>query len=348
MADIDFDKTGVAGPLTYDSFGCDVFKEDPATPDRVEPDIRIVRTVGKDVRINMPDGQEVRFMTIDDPALAGAALPSHVIRVRVGQTVHATFIPERGSHTIHWHGINPTPFNDGVGHTSFEISDQYTYQWQPTEAGTYFYHCHKNTVLHMEMGMYGFLIVDPPSGPGKLYDPHPLDRSSVDVRYDVEALWAFDDVDPSWHEIDHEAGLCGDDVGFNIFRPKYFLIEGVPHPRTRNNPRVAVSAQVGQTILLRLLNVSYGIIDFSIQGLDATVASVDGRPLRDNPALGSFGRPWVLPAGKKLRSVTAQRHALLVRPPAPGRYRVRAQFRDWITGKLQNGTGIAETFINVT
>jgi hypothetical protein len=62
--------------------------------------------------------------------------PGPTIRVPRGVVFHAK---SRGKgpppHTIHWHGIEPTPMNDGVGHTSMEIGG-YTYQWPPNFIGS--------------------------------------------------------------------------------------------------------------------------------------------------------------------------------------------------------------------
>lgn len=332
-------------PVLFDQFGCNVIKMNPETPDRLPPNIKFDRQGATEIEVMMPDGQAVRFWTFrdknDDNDATARQWPAKPIRVRQGQLVHSTIHAQKNSHTIHHHGMNSSTFNDGVGHVSFEVTGQYTYQFRPHSAGTYFYHCHKNTVLHFEMGMYGFLIVDPPTGRGRLYEGGP--------RYDVEALWAFDDVDPNWRrpEIDHQSGLCGDDAGFNIFEPKYFMCSGVPNPLTKTDPRVAINAKVGQRILIRHLNASYSIITTRFTGLDATIYSVDGRPL-SHPA-HPWSSPIQLAAGSPLETTTAQRRDMIIVPTRPGVYPVITEFRDWQTGQIQNGgRGVVETYINVT
>jgi hypothetical protein len=108
------------------------------------------------------------FMTFRDRDFVGdGVFPGPTLRVPRGVIFHCN---TQGTgpppHTIHWHGIEPTPMNDGVGHCSMEIG-QYTYQWQPNFIGTYFYHCHRNTVQHFEFGLYGMLLIEPPDA----YDP---------------------------------------------------------------------------------------------------------------------------------------------------------------------------------
>jgi FtsP/CotA-like multicopper oxidase with cupredoxin domain len=327
-------------PVAFDQFGCNVPNMNIATPDKLTPNIRFARQGPTEVDIMMPDGERVRFWTFRDKLSdADPVWPAPMIRVRQGQVVHSTLHAQKNTHTIHHHGMNSSTYNDGVGHVSFEVSGEYTYQFQPMHAGTYFYHCHKNTVLHFEMGMYGFLIVDPPTGKGRLYEGGP--------RYDVEALWAFDDVDPTWRELNHQAGLCAEDAGLNIFKPKYFMLSGVPNPKTKTDPRVVINAKVGQRILIRHLNASYSIVSTKIMGLDATVYAMDGRPMQ-HPSV-PWCKPVVIPAGTAFETVSAQRRDLIVVPTQPGVYPVIAEFRDWVTGEIQDGgNGIVETFINVT
>lgn len=102
------------------------------------------------------------FSDSDNPATGGGTFPAPTTRLPRGVIFHGhTIAAGPPPHTIHWHGIEPTPANDGVGHCSMEIGN-YTYQWQPNFTGTYFYHCHRNTVQHFEFGLYGLLLIEPP------------------------------------------------------------------------------------------------------------------------------------------------------------------------------------------
>ena len=339
----DFEDTALGETITYDTFGCRVFKADPQTPDRVEPDVVIHREGAEKLELRAPDGREIRVWTFKDPTTNDRpTYPAPTMRVKQGQIVHTRLTTSTGPHTIHHHGIEPTTFNDGVGHVSFEVGDSYTYQWCARDPGTYFYHCHRNTTLHFELGMFGALIVDPPDhedGKKRIYENGPT--------YDVEKLWLADDMDPRWHEMeDHDAGLCGMDVGLNRFEPEYFLLSGIFNNETRFHPDTRILARKGERILIRLLNASYSILKVKF-GCDVELVACDGR---------NWGRdPWcdrtrTLPAGQTLELATAQRYDIMVTPPDTGIYPVTMTFHHWITGKVQkhgNGRGIIRPRIKV-
>ena len=147
------------------------FQKRPGTPHTVQRDLM------HGAKIPTWDGvKELVFFTFRDknnPATGAGNFPGATIRVPRGVIFHSqTQGHGPPPHTIHWHGIEPTPMNDGVGHCSMEIGE-YTYQWQPNSIGTYFYHCHRNTVQHFEFGLYGMLFIDPPDAFfATLFDPN--------------------------------------------------------------------------------------------------------------------------------------------------------------------------------
>lgn len=331
-----WEDTAIGNPVSYETFGCNVFKASPQTPDMIEPDVHIYREGAEKIDITAPDGRPIRMWTFrdTDPSLPRQRLtwPAPPMRVRQGQVVHTHLSTSTGPHTIHHHGIEPTTANDGVGHVSFEVGDSYIYQWKPDSVGSFFYHCHRNTALHFELGMYGPLIIDAPDlGDGKnyIYEGGPT--------YDSEMIWVADDIDPRWHEIqDHDAGLCGLDVGLNRFEPKYFLLSGIFNNETATNPKTMITAQEGERVLIRLLNASYSILEVKFT-CDVEIVCQDGH---------AWGRvPWcprtvTVPAGTPLELVTAQRYDLIVQPPKKGYYAAFMKFRHWITRRVQdNGNG---------
>jgi len=185
--------------------------------------------------------------------------------------------------------------------------------------------------LHVQMGMFGFVVIDPPTGPGQLYVGGP--------RYDVEAMWASYDVDPFWRTYNHAAGeqnAIAQGTRLNRFRPKYFTINGVDAPQSLRSPKTTVHAEVGQSVLLRNITGAYfqNRVRFPA-ALNPVLHMSDGAPL---PA------PAALP-GNGLTTTTAERYDLILTPSAPGTHTVTYEFRHWLTDALA-GTATAHVIVS--
>lgn len=286
--------------------------------------------------------------------------PASTIRVREGEIVHTLMNNRQGPHTIHHHGIEPTPANDGVGHLTFEVAGgDYTYQWQAAEAGTYFYHCHRNTVLHFEMGMYGMLIVDPnvPGAPFVDGGPGATLVKDMPTAYGAEAIWVADDIDARWRNLAVSDGVqaCDNDgrSGFvrindpgnprlHDFNPTYFVISGQAAPAVDDGqnliPGAGARVVLGQNLLVRALNASYCTqvwkFPTSLQGL---VTAQDGRTL-GRSGFGSYSEPFSLASiGHQFTLTTARRWDLLIDTSTAanlGQHLVEIEFRHWITNNL--------------
>lgn len=314
---------------------CYVYPIRPAEVPALDPNPDVVYQRGIDMNIpmTMDDGTTVNMWGFSDLAAGGgggmgggATFPSAAMRVTQGQVVQTQLqVGMMMYHTIHHHGIEPEYRSDGVGHISWDVQGNYTYQWRPMHAGTYFYHCHTNTVLHAEMGMYGALIVDPPEGPGTAFEGGP--------GYDVEAIWAVDEIDSSWHNLPWDAGTCGGDVGLHVLNPDYFIITGVDGAQSAlTHPAVAVTMNVGQRLLVRYICAGYLPQQIRFGGLTAEVIASDGRPLPQ-----SF-------QATQLDAVSAERYDCIFAPTAPGVHTVEVDIKHWITGEV---LGTARTRITV-
>lgn len=359
---IDADGNPVTDLDMFERFSCKIPNLNPDTPDRVEPDLVNEREFFEDDLPLLPGGGRIRIFGFKEPD-GEPQFPAPTMRWVEGKIIHSIVHMKKNTHTIHHHGMDGTNFHDGVGHTGFEVSGSYTHQFKPRVAGTYLYHCHKNTVLHFEMGMYGFLIVDPPveGAPFRDGGRGMVRRMNDIVPYDVEAMWAVDEFDTRWHRpINHLAGLAcpfynssqvnafvptGDEnVGLHDFRPDVFLVSGVASTgEPIADRRVAVQAAWGDTILIRLLNAGYTVQEYLFPDLTVEVVDVDGRPLGHEPE-GTFSRPFTIAAGTPFRLTTARRYSMLVTPADIGRHPFKVRFLHWITGRE---VGRLETFIDV-
>jgi len=338
-------------------------QNNPVTEFKKTPDVFYdVSFYGTDLRFD--DGVEVEMWSFETDNQR-EQFPGPLARVREGQIFQAHFKPSKGNHPIHWHGLEPDPRNDGVGHTSFEIAGEYTYQWQPEKgrpgepnwgtAGTYFYHCHVNTTLHVQMGMFAPLIIDPIVHPDYPVSPGAR-RAFVDgPEYDIdtETLMVPYSMATPWHEKHHAAGLSGEDAGLNHFRPNHFYLLGGELARRPNrresvwslkSMRANVKGGSKKPTLLRLLNANY--LPMVLRFLDSNGNPVqmaeciahDGRPFRDthdpkgpSKPCRDAGYPMMT---SLLRCGSAERWDLLLEPPYAGEYQVVVEFRHWITDEI--------------
>ena len=305
---------------------CYVYPDTPATPGIVTPDVVYERSVYMNGSMTMDDGTVVSIWGFADTAAgqmggmdASGDFPSPPMRINAGTIVHSrlTVPMMNGIHTIHHHGIEPADHADGVGHITWDVNGAYTYQWRPMHPGTYFYHCHTNTVLHAEMGMYGALIVDPPEGPGTLLSGGPT--------YDMEAFWVVDEIDSRWHNLSWTAGTCGEDVGLNVLEPDYFIITGVDASGSSamNLPPISANMTVGQKCLARYVCAGYHPQHVRIpEGLNAKAYISDGRALPTPMDASNF------------KAISGERYDIIIEPTEAGEYVVEFDIVDWITGDV--------------
>jgi len=296
-----------------------------------------------------PRGRDrIPVWILADPADAEGRFPSPPIRARQGDVVHALVTATAGAHGIHWHGLEPTPCNDGVGQTSFVLTRSFVYQLATRRSGTFLYR--EAAPLLFELGLYGLLVVDPPEGEGfvaaHLPDHPGFDPAGGTVPWSAEALWVPDEFDSRWQDLGLEAfdRDCADPlVPPDPFRPDVFVVSGVPSDgKAIEDPRVALEVARGETILVRLVHAGATLQEYTL-ALDATVIAIDGHAL-GAPPFGAYGAPFVIPGGTPFRLTSGRRFDLLLRPAEPGAYPCRFRFLDPITGALLHN---AATYVTV-
>jgi manganese oxidase len=92
-------------------------------------------------------------------------VPGPRIRVTEGDRVRINVtneLPEATS--VHWHGMVLPNGMDGAAEVTqrpIEPGETFAYEFTAGQAGTYFYHSHKEPDRQQGLGMYGALIVDP-------------------------------------------------------------------------------------------------------------------------------------------------------------------------------------------
>lgn len=213
-------------------------------------------------------------------------IPGPTIRVREGDRVRVVFTNNgTDPHTIHWHGINNiTNSRDGVPDLTQEPvlpGERFTYEFTAGPSGTKFYHCHVEAPHHIQMGMFGSLIVDPLPERGGSEGGNPFEASlgkeytlllsEFDARHD-HAPYPGDmmpmgpDTELPW--------LITPGRKFTMpFNPDMneFLINGRSFPYGR-----PIRVEEGDIVRLRLANVGLQTHSIHLHGHEFVVTHRDG------------------------------------------------------------------------
>lgn len=188
-------------------------------------------------------------------------IPGPVIRVPQGGRVTRRLVNELDTATsIHWHGIRIDNAMDGVsGLTQDPVptGDFYDYDFETPDAGTYWYHAHKNSMEQVARGLNGALIVEETSPPD-------VDRDEILMIDD----WLLDPetgqfVEPFGHPmVMSHGGRTGNLIGVN---GRYDF---------------GFEAKQGERLRLRLINAANArIFVLRLQGMDGWTVALDGMPL---------------------------------------------------------------------
>jgi FtsP/CotA-like multicopper oxidase with cupredoxin domain len=277
-------------------------------------------------------------------ALAGnAQFPAPLIYCAVGDTVTIRLknlgitnpnAAGNDPHTIHLHGLDVDVANDGVPETSvaaipagvpvdgpFTLSNGagnvVVYKFTPKVAATYFYHCHQEADIHVNMGMMGALIVYNKTDAGRLKGPG-YSGNLFGTGYDKDVVMLLDDTNVAQH--DSEAGsvssLPGQTLNFDgltaneypaapimsagdynpvDYQPQYWFINNISFPMTVHgnaynltyadwiqahpgyDPLITGSVSKKDKVLLRVINMGFETQPMHMHGFHGKILGSDQR-----------------------------------------------------------------------
>jgi len=236
-------------------------------------------------------------------------VPGPELRVAAGDKVRVLFENRTElNHTIHWHGLYVPWRMDGVPYvTQMPVmpGQTFTYEFEARPYGTHFYHCHWGTLLHMQAGMYGALIVEDPDDPVRrrfpyereytlIYSAHDVNflRSELDAmlnrmkermflmrtgRFDSQRFALFDTKEQLQRAVERgyrPPYLTNRRTRAELPQPNWFTVNGASYPNTPN-----LYIESGETIRVRLINAGTEEHYLHLHGHDFWLVCDDGIPV---------------------------------------------------------------------
>jgi FtsP/CotA-like multicopper oxidase with cupredoxin domain len=241
---------------------------------KAQDELLIARTTGTKTLV---DGSVINTFGFAKRLSENPNVPGPTLEFYEGDSVVIDMwnVSQASTHTIHLHGLDVNQQNDGVPHLSFEVDhmEHGLYRFKAPHPGTYLYHCHVVSVLHVQAGMYGLLIIKPKGKENKTWEN----------GYEFRRAYNFltSEIDTAWHSLevlehshDHSAIAVPD------YEPTYFLCNGLADSEYNFGDSLRFSTDANS--YLRFANIGYyGNRIILPKGLNAKVIDSDGRPLPD-------------------------------------------------------------------
>jgi FtsP/CotA-like multicopper oxidase with cupredoxin domain len=219
--------------------------------------------------ITLKDGTSCPIWVFKNGFSGAVTLPNFLIEANSGDSVELkVYNLSQMEHTVHLHGLDVDQANDGVGGTSETIQPFGTksYYFKSNDPGLYFYHCHVESPIHVQMGMYGGVLIRPENGAKTAYNNGP--------SFDKDYNWIIGDIDIAWHEDAPENGEI------NSFNPSYLIVNGLGGEQIGVDTNTSITVKSDEKAYLRIGNISYGITTIRFpEGISAELIQTDGRPI---------------------------------------------------------------------
>jgi manganese oxidase len=215
------------------------------------------------VKVYDLDVSVIRWNILPDEQVMAYAfnrqVPGPRIRVTEGDRVRFNVtnrLPEPT--TVHWHGLVVPNAMDGPADVTQEPiapGQTFVYEFTVQQAGTFFYHSHKEPDRQQALGMYGALIIDPREA---------ASTPAYDLEYTIQLQ--------EWLE---REGYTFPAMLMEGALPNFFTINGKAYPATDT-----IQMRVGQRVRLRFIGSNNNFVHpMHVHGGPFTIIETDGNPV---------------------------------------------------------------------
>lgn len=245
---------------------------------QIDTTLTLVSKIDAFPQFQLADGNQIYMMGYTQLIGSPIDIPSPTLNFIEGDSVQLNMwnLSQGPPHTIHLHGLDVNQANDGVPSLSFAVPHDNTgsYYFEAPHPGTYIYHCHETSVLHVQAGMYGMLIVRPQSSDTLTWEGG--------YSFHSENAWMMSEIDTNWHVdsiINHSYDPLAMTHEILDYMPQHFLINGRSEQQLIGSS-TELNMSVGEKVYLRLANIgNYGNQLVFPSQLNAEIIASDGRPL---------------------------------------------------------------------